>query len=177
MNNTPSNYIVRPALCLDFDGTIRYSLNGRFINKPEDIALFPGVEKMIWEYRDKGYLIFGITNQAGVAFGYRTAESVKADIQRTVDLFEKDPFDTIQYSFLHPKGTIEPYKYRTLLRKPDIGMLVLCEKEMFEKGIIVDWDNSIFVGDRPEDEECAQKAGIQFIHADTFFNRGKQEEE
>lgn len=36
---------VRPALCLDLDGTIRYSKNGDFINGPEDVALFEGVEK------------------------------------------------------------------------------------------------------------------------------------
>lgn len=77
----------------------------------------------------------------------------------------------VQFSLNHEKGKIEPYKHRSLLRKPDIGMLVLCEVEALKKGIIIDWPNSIFVGDRPEDEECAQRAAIQFIHADVFFGR------
>lgn len=164
-------YRVRPALCLDFDGTIRYSKRGKFINRPEDIALFAGVEEKIREYQQQGYLILGITNQGGVAYGFKTAGDWNTELAQTLALFERDPFDFVAYSLLHPGGRTPPYNHRTLLRKPEIGMLAWCEVEMFQRGVVIDWDHSIFVGDRPEDEECARRAGVQFMHADAFFGR------
>lgn len=164
--------VVKPALCLDLDGTVRYSLEGEFINHPDHVALFPDVETKLWEYRDQGYLIFGITNQGGVAFGHKSVLSHDAEIQRMFSLFDRNPFHIIKACFHHPQGAIEPYNHRSLLRKPDIGMLALCEVEAWEQeSSIVDWDNSLFVGDRAEDEECAGRAGIRFVRADEFFGR------
>jgi D-glycero-D-manno-heptose 1,7-bisphosphate phosphatase len=165
------NYELKPALCLDFDGTIRYSKTGKFIDHPDDIILFPDVQEKIWEYRNNGFLIFGITNQAGVAFGYKSVEDVEKENQRTLDFFERDPFHIVQASFAHEKGRKNNFKYRSLMRKPNYGMLVLCEIEAQTLGYIVDWDNSIFVGDRDDDEFCALNAGIEFISAEDFFER------
>ncbi len=164
-------YKLQPALLLDFDGTIRHSKTGKFINKIEDIILFPDVEEKLWQYRNNGYLILGITNQGGVAFGYKKPASMEKELQATLDLFQKNPFHDVKSSYSHEKGRVEPYNHRSLLRKPDIGMLVECEIEYFAQNIIIGWDNSLFVGDRPEDGECARRANIQFIHADEFFNR------
>ncbi len=164
-------FIVQPALCLDFDGTIRYSRSGDFIQTIEDIALFDGVEERLWEYRQKGYLLLGITNQAGVAYGYRTLQQVQAEIEATLNLFQNNPFHHVQMSVLHPQGSLSPFNHSTLLRKPEIGMLAVCEAEMFKQRMIVDWENSLFVGDRPEDQECAQRASIEFVWADQFFGR------
>lgn len=68
------------------------------------------------------------------------------------------------------KGKAEPYNMRSLCRKPDIGMLVVMEGECWNQGYIVDWDKSLFVGDRPEDKECANRAGMKFRHIDSFLN-------
>lgn len=171
LNKGKEAYEVKPALCLDFDGTIRYSVAGDFINKPDDIRLFDGAEEKIWEYKKQGYLICGITNQGGVAFGFKTEEGHQKEVEKTLSLFKENPFDLIQVSFNHPKGRAFPYKFRSLLRKPDIGMLVLCEVQAKEMGIIIDWDKSIFVGDREEDQQCAEKAGIIFYPANEFFLR------
>ena len=169
-NSNKKTYIVKPALCLDFDGTIRYSRRGSFINKPDDIVLFEGVEEIIWSYRNKGFLILGVTNQGGVAYGLKKPEGVENENEATLKLFERNPFDTVKASLLHPEGRVEPYKHRSLLRKPDIGMLAILEAEFFAEGIVIDWDNSIFVGDSPEDEKCAGRAGIKFVWAHEFFN-------
>lgn len=165
------DYRVQPALCVDFDGTIRYSKHGTFINKVEDILLYPDVEARLWEYRSQGFLILGITNQGGVAFGYKTMEQMQTELDATLALFTHNPFDAVQVSLSHAEGTVEPFKHRSLLRKPETGMLAVSEVQMFHRGVVIDWDRSIFVGDRPEDEECARKAGIHFIHADAFFGR------
>jgi len=161
---------LRPALCLDLDDTIRFSKSGNFIENPKDIVLFAEVEKIIWEYKKQGFLICGITNQGGVAFGYKTPEDNLAELQQTRALFDIDPFDMIKYAYAMKAGSLEPYHHRSLLRKPQIGMLVECEIEAKERGIIIDWDNSIFVGDRESDKECAENAEIKFHWAKDFFH-------
>ncbi len=161
-----------PALCLDLDGTIRYSKDGEFINKPGDVALFDGVEEQIWRYRDDGYLVLGITNQGGVAYGFKTPLDHNAEMEAMIALFKRgSPFHFIQACFFHEEGTVEPYNHRSLLRKPNIGMLAVCEVEARKAGYIIDWDKSVFVGDRPEDEQCAMNAGIEFQWAREFFCR------
>lgn len=167
---------VKPALCLDLDDTVRYSKNGKFINGPDDIILFNDVEDKIWEYRDKGFLVFGISNQGGVAYGYKTSIDVNIEIEATCNLFQRNPFHIIKSCLHHPKGTREPYNYRSLLRKPDIGMLALCEFEAWGEGYIIDWDNSLFVGDRHEDQQCAENAGIKFVWHFDFFSRPQEAE-
>jgi D-glycero-D-manno-heptose 1,7-bisphosphate phosphatase len=162
-----------PAVVLDLDGTVRYSKNGEFINSPEDVALFPDVEEKLWEFRNTGYLIFGVSNQGGVAFGYKTHKSVWKELVVTCGLFQESPFHFLCASECHEDGTVEPFCHRSFLRKPEIGMLAAAEADAWSYGYIVDWDRSFFVGDRPEDEECAQRAGIAFVHADVFFERSK----
>jgi D-glycero-D-manno-heptose 1,7-bisphosphate phosphatase len=168
-----------PALCLDLDGTVRLSKRGenKFINGPDDVTLYPGVEEKIWEYRDAGYLIFGLTNQGGVAMGYKTPEQVNAEIDAMFSLFKRSeqgmgPFHSLKSCF-HMEGEKAsfPYNRRSLLRKPDVGMLVLMEVEAFYAGFLIDWDASLLVGDRPEDEQCAANAGIPFQWAKDFFCR------
>jgi D-glycero-D-manno-heptose 1,7-bisphosphate phosphatase len=166
---------VKPALCLDLDGTVRYSKNGKFINKPEDIALFEGVETVLHDYRDRGFLIFGISNQGGVAYGLKTPAQEHAELDTMIALFQRNPFDLIKTCWHHPGGKAFPFNYRSLFRKPSIGMLAQCEYECFNAGLVVDWDKSLFVGDRPEDEQCAAAAQIPFHWAHEFFGREKIE--
>ncbi|MCF7910884.1 MAG: HAD-IIIA family hydrolase [Candidatus Cloacimonetes bacterium] len=164
-------YILKPALFLDLDDTIRYSKSGGFVSSPEDIALFEDVEEIIWNYKNEGFLICGITNQGGVAFGHKTIADNEAELQQTRSLFDHDPFDMIMSCYSMPGGKVQPYNHRSLLRKPDIGMLVQCELQAFQEGIIIDWTKSIMVGDRDTDELCAGNAGIPFYWADSFFFR------
>lgn len=164
---------IAPALCLDLDGTVRYSKSGTFINGPDDVALYPDVEGRLWEYREKDFLVFGVSNQGGVAYGYKTRQQVLEELDATLTLFTRNPFHLLKMCYHHPEGTVFPYNKRSLLRKPDIGMLALIEFEAIQEGYVVDWDQSLFVGDRPEDEECARNARIPFRWADEFFGRGK----
>lgn len=161
---------LRPALCLDFDGTIRYSKSGqKFIQGPDDIALYPGVEAKLWEYRENGFLICGVSNQGGVAFMIRPQSAIEAEMDATLALFERNPFHAVKWCLHHPKGKHPALGHRSLMRKPDIGMLVMHEFEMFNAGYIIDWANSLFVGDREEDQECANRADIAFEWAGAFF--------
>lgn len=165
-----NGYAIKKALCLDLDGTVRRSKSGQeFIQGPDDIELIPGVEKLISMYDNMGYMVFGITNQGGVAWGFKTIEQVSEEIKATIDLFKTNPFAIIHACPFDPRGKVEPYNMRSLNRKPDVGSLAICEFQCAQHGVIIDWDNSLFVGDRPEDEECAKRAGILFMHIDQFL--------
>lgn len=167
-----NQFSLTPALCLDLDGTVRYSKNGnRFIEGPSDVAIYSDVESKLWQFRDNGWLIFGISNQGGVAFGHKTWDDAQEEVKTMCFLFAQNPFHSVQQCFHHEGGTVEPYCHRSLFRKPHTGMLAWCEYEAFGSGFIVDWDNSLFVGDRPEDQECAANAGISFQWANVFFER------
>ena len=165
-----SQHKLAPALCLDFDGTVRRSKSGKqFHEGLDDIELMPGIEAIIYRYRRMGWLILGISNQAGVAWGFKTPEQVCEEMTHTMSLFRANPFHLAKHCYHDGKGHVEPYAHRSLCRKPDIGMLALMEAEAFDSGWIIDWDKSIFVGDRPEDEECAKNARITFHHIDSFL--------
>jgi len=168
------------ALCLDFDGTIRRNKNGHsaHINSAEEIELMPGIEGIIHGFKDDDYLICGVSNQAGVAHGFKTVEGCYEEMATTLSLFENDPFHIVKWCPFDSAGKVEPFNRRSLCRKPSIGMLATIEVDAMEAGYIIDWDNSLFVGDRPEDEECAKNAGVKFEHIDIFLKRkndGKEE--
>jgi D-glycero-D-manno-heptose 1,7-bisphosphate phosphatase len=163
---------VMPALCLDLDGTVRRTKSGEpFIRNKEDIELMPGMENLIWKYRQMGYLIIAISNQGGVAHGFKLPMEIENEMDYTKRLFKANPFHSMQWCYHDERGTVEPYCHRSLWRKPNIGMLANAESEAYSAGIIIDWGKSLFVGDRPEDEECAKNAGIKFEHIDSFLNR------
>lgn len=167
---------LKPGLFLDLDGTIQRSASGnQFISGPEDVALYLGVEAKLWQYRDEGYLIAGLTNQGGVAYGYKTTKGFQAELDAMIALFQRNPFHCVTRCYSHEGGSVEPFNHRSLLRKPDIGMLAIIEGESLERGWVIDWDNSIMVGDRPEDYECANRAGIQFQWAWDFFGLERPE--
>ncbi len=152
---------VRPAACFDLDGTVRRSKadpNG-FIRGPEDVELFEGVEEELWRWREKGFLIFGVSNQGGVAFGHKTPAGAEAELAATLALFRRNPFHAAKLCYHMPGGFV-PYGVRSLLRKPDYGMLALMEAEIFAHRIVVDWDRSFVVGDREEDAELAERAEL-----------------
>lgn len=170
MTNLSPNHKVVPALCLDFDGTIRRTKTGKpFIKDSNDIELMPGIESLIWKYRNSGYLILGISNQASVAHGFKIPAQIELEMDTTLSLFKSNPFHLLKFCYHDGKGKVKPYCYRSLMRKPDIGMLAVMEFDAWNKGYVIDWDNSLFVGDRPEDEQCAKNAQMSFMHIDSFL--------
>ena len=159
-----------PALCLDFDGTIRRTKSGKsFIKNASDIELMPGIESKIWSYRDMGFLIVGVSNQGGVAYGHKLPPEIEYECEVTLGLFERNPFHMVKICYHMEGGSVEPFNHRSLLRKPDIGMLAIAEYDAFNAGYMIDWNNSLFVGDRPDDENCARNAGIAYRDIKQFL--------
>lgn len=163
-------------LCLDIDGTVRRSKSGKiFIEGPDDIELIPGIKELIWKYHGNSWTIIGFSNQGGVAHGFKTFEQVADEMIKTMELTsnseDEDPFFRMHMCTLDSRGSVAPHNSRSLCRKPDIGMLAQSEYWLSCEDMFPDWDNSLFVGDRPEDEECARRAGIPFMHIDEFLKQ------
>ena len=164
--------VSKPAVVCDLDGTIRYNPDGEYINGPDDIALFEGVIEALWRYKRKGYLVLGVTNQGGVAHGHKTPGDYQREMDRTRALADQQhsdgwPFDQVKACFYMASGSVEEYAHRSLLRKPRYGMLAVLEHEarLQEPKIIIDWEESMMIGDREEDMACAQSAGVTFYPA------------
>ena len=63
------------GIFLDRDGTLNVEVN--YLHRKEDLVLLPGVPEALKAFKDQGYKLVVITNQAGVARGYYTEEDVK----------------------------------------------------------------------------------------------------
>lgn len=175
-------------LMLDLDGTVRQTISGKkFINEPNDQEVIPEAKIAIDRYKD--YKIFGITNQEGVASGYKSLESAIAEQQKTLQLVPEMEYilfcpdlegaTCYQVTRKHcllvadsrkaiaEKLEISPqWNYR----KPGAGMLnhiLLCDLDLSNKE---KEDCSIlYVGDREEDYLAAEMAGVPFLTASEWW--------
>lgn len=170
-------------LMVDLDGTIRRCKSdpAGFINKPEDQELIPGAVEALTDYFNKGWIIVGISNQAGVHYGHKTLDSCLEEQRHTLKLAKHllstiyicpdlgdicwEVFSTGGRRF--SRDTID-YGFR----KPDPGMLILAVEEFINY-----WEEdsvkTLYVGDREEDKLAAEAAGIEFIDAAVW--RGEAE--
>lgn len=159
-NNKTKIYI------FDKDGTICRSKSGKkFINSVEDQELIPGVKEKIEQLQSNSHKIAIASNQGGVAFGHmsiRDASQIMTDAKDLVGA------DVAIYCPYHPDGTVEYFKLDSIYRKPNPGMIFECVRFICNLDKL-GADRVIFIGDRPEDQEAAQRAGVQFEWASDFF--------
>lgn len=163
-NNHP---VAKPVLYLDLDGTVRHGPNGGFVNSPEDVNIYPEALRNMREYARRGWRIIGVTNQGGVAMGYLTLGEMQRALHRTNELCEH-LFDRITACVHHPEAKDPEYAV-CWCRKPRIGGLVLAATGLADQhNEYYPPHMALFVGDRPEDEQCAANAGIAFMSAETW---------
>lgn len=156
----------KPVLFLDMDSTVRkgYDEIGKFVNGPEDVEVFPEARTMMemW-HRDEGRIVT-VSNQKGIGLGIVTTEAIQDAMVET----NRQCGDIIDVMVWCPHS--EP----CLCRKPQIGMLVQGVYQLEVKnGENYPLSRMQMVGDRPEDEECARNAGIDFMWADQWRDLAK----
>ena len=155
-----------PVLYLDLDGTVRKGKDelGRFVNKATDVEVFAEVPAILREYKNKGWRIAAISNQGGVALGILSAEDCMAAMIATQAQCG-NAFDKICFCTHHPDAPDPEYAV-CWCRKPRIGLVIEAATSMAQKfNEYYPPHLALFVGDRPEDKECAANAGIKFIDA------------
>ena len=165
-------------LFVDCDGTIRQPKSGaKFINSPTDQEAMPGAFKAIENAHKKGFLIVGITNQAGVAARKKSLENCIKEQQYTLELFPQ--IEAIYFCpdfegklcYCVTRNSYEQrHKWRDDInfRKPGDGMLYRAFID-YNGGDFC--EDSWMIGDRPEDEQAATSAEINFMWADIWRNR------
>jgi len=138
------------ALFLDRDGVINKEKN--YLYKIEDFEFIDGVFKTCSYFKNKGYLIIIITNQAGIARGKYTEEDFDILTNWMIKEFETQNINIAQVYYCphHPD-----FNGKCECRKPNIGMLMEAQKE-FD----IDMKNSILVGDKNSDIKAGINAGI-----------------
>lgn len=155
-----------PVLYCDLDGTVRKGKDelGRFVNEPEDVELFEGMVELLHGYKELGWRIIGVSNQGGIALGHMTMETcIKAMVETQKQA--EGAFDKIAWCSHFPTASI-PEMAVCWCRKPRPGLIIESAYELAgHTGEIYPPHLGLMVGDRPEDEQCAENAGLQFLGA------------
>ena len=149
---------LRPAVFLDRDGTLNADTG--YLHRIEDFRWMPQAREAIRYLNDRGYLVFVVTNQSGVARGYYTEE----DVARLHAWMREDlrrlgaHVDDIRYCPHLPDATVERYRQVCGCRKPAAGMLTdLLAAWPVDRG------GSLMIGDKPSDLAAAAAAGIRGV--------------
>jgi len=158
------NFFNKPAIFLDRDGTINYDKG--YTYKFSDFKFRPHVLKSLRYLTKKKYLIFIVTNQAGIAKGkFKLSDLLKLHGQLKVYLAKrKILISDIQFCPYHPKGIIKLYRKKSGYRKP--GNLMI--KKILNKWNI-DLKKSFMLGDSKSDQLAAKKSNLYFEYVKNNF--------
>ncbi|PGU51853.1 hypothetical protein COD72_23095 [Bacillus cereus] len=145
------------AVFLDRDGILNEVLSTRvkFVNKPEDLYLLPGVAESIAKLKRNGFKVFTVTNQGGIGLGYMSYEQLEKIHEKLqseiLKLNELAVIDEIMTCAHKPKENCK-------CRKPEPGMLLtLAKKHNISLG------DSYMVGDREVDVAAGISAGTKTV--------------
>lgn len=145
----------RPAVFFDRDGVLNEEVG--YLYKAEEFHWQKGAVEAIRFLNERGYYVFVVTNQSGVARGFYTEKDVQALHNWMNGELQKQgaKIDAFYYCPHHPEAAIERYRQVCSCRKPLPGMIRQAA-EQYE----IDFGRSLMIGDRESDVACAKQAGI-----------------
>jgi D,D-heptose 1,7-bisphosphate phosphatase len=153
----------RPALFLDRDGVL--NVDHGHVGSVDRFEWIDGAIDTVRRANDMGWLVFVVTNQAGVAKGYYDEEAVQG-LHRFMQaelLAHGAHIDEYRYCPYHLEGTIEAYRRVSEDRKPAPGMLL----DLMERWPVTP-ERSLIIGDKASDIEAGEAAGIKGL----LFSQG-----
>lgn len=149
---------INKAIIVDYDGTIRECVggNGKYPTHIDHVVIKNNCHKVLQSYKDKGYLLLGVSNQSGVHKGELSYDTCKNLFEYTNDRLGLD----IEYKFCpHQSAPISCY-----CRKPSVGFGV----EFIMKHQL-DRKSCIMVGDMTTDKTFSNRCGFQYVDQSEFF--------
>ena len=159
------NKDIRPSFFLDRDGVINEEKN--YVHKKKDFLWRKNIFKAIKLLNDKGYQVFVITNQAGIAKGIYSEKQFNKLNNWMLKEFNKNGsfIDQVYYCPFHPKAKIKKFRKKTNLRKPGNGMILKALKEWN-----ISKSKSFLIGDSLSDLSAGKKTNISsyFVKKDIF---------
>lgn len=145
----------RPAVFLDRDGVL--NVDTGYVHTASGFTWIDGAKEAVKLFNDRGYYVFVVTNQAGVARGYYEEGAIHvlhAYIQGELRAVGAG-LDDWRYCPFHPEATVERYRGAHAWRKPEPGMILDLMAHW-----PVDRARSFLIGDKMSDIEAAEAAGI-----------------
>ena len=144
-----------PAIFLDRDGTI--NVDHGYVHEVDQFQFIDGVIDALHELKKMGFALVLLTNQSGIARGKFTEDQFMQLTEwmdwsladRGVDL------DGIYYCPHHPDAGEGEYRQQCDCRKPQPGMFISAQRHLH-----IDMAASYMVGDKVEDMQAAQAAGV-----------------
>jgi D-glycero-D-manno-heptose 1,7-bisphosphate phosphatase len=155
---TSSNQTVKKAIFLDRDGTI--NIDVPYLKDFSLFKLVPGTAEALRFFVKKGYKLFIVTNQSGIARGYFSEEEFQ-HLQNQINeylLSLEIPITDVAYCPHHSRGIVEPYNIDCDCRKPSPKMIVDLAKKH-----AISLSDSFMIGDKKSDVEAGERAGVQSI--------------
>jgi HAD superfamily hydrolase (TIGR01662 family) len=145
------------ALILDYDGVLRESLGEyEYPTKLSEIKVKSAMMKVIEDFKKKGYIILGASNQSGIAKGILSEDMA-------IKCFEETNRQlNVKIDFLYCPHSIPPVS--CYCRKPHAGMgAVFIEKYKLRPA------DCIMVGDQTTDKTFAERCGFKFVYANELI--------
>lgn len=140
----------KKALFLDRDGTI--NVEKHYLYRVEDFEFREGIFQLTSEFYSKGYLIFVVSNQAGIARGYYREEDVVALHHWMTEQFREKGIIITEVAWCPHYPAISG---ECPCRKPRPGMILgLSEKYGVDRAA------SVLIGNKMSDIEAGLNAGI-----------------
>ena len=145
----------RPALFLDRDGVL--NVDRGYVSQTDDFEWIEGAIDCVKNFKDRGWFVFVVTNQSGIARGLYTEAEMEALHDHMAGDLEQHgtAIDRFYHAPWHEEGEVARYRRASIDRKPGPGMLL---KAMAE--FPVNREQSFLIGDKPTDMEAAKAAGV-----------------
>ena len=149
------------AVFLDKDGTLVENIP--YNVDPDLIQLSDGALEGLRLLQERGYQLFVVTNQSGVARGYFEEQALMAVEKRLQELVSIAGIQLTGFYYCphHPRGSVPKYAVECSCRKPQPGLL---QKAALQHRINL--ASSWLVGDILHDVEAGNRAGCRTVLVD-----------
>ncbi|MFH1319430.1 MAG: HAD family hydrolase [Bacteroidota bacterium] len=154
------------AAFFDRDGTLIRDVN--YLSDLNQVEILPAIIPFCLDLQKKGYLLFVVTNQSGVARGFFDELFVQQTHLHLDSIFKKQGvnFQKFYYCPHHPtEATNLKYKKDCECRKPKPGLILKAAEEFN-----LDLSQSLMFGDKELDIQAGKSAGCKsFFIQDSLF--------
>ena len=140
------------ALFLDRDGII--NIDHGYVHKIEDFEFRNGIFRLTKAFYDKGFHIFIVTNQSGIARGYYSEKTFLSLMQWVIEQFAKHGVRIEDFKFCPEILDTVP------CRKPNPKMFLDLARQYN-----IDLSESVSIGDKDSDIIASRRANIKHIFA------------